>query len=226
MRHVAEAPGLAALTAWPATLAVLRSLGFGEVAWSAGYVIAKPPGGPRLFWHQDWLYWTHPVSHEALPHQLFAMHYLVDTTRDNGCLRVIPRSHRRHVAAHDRLARAHSPEALSGADPGHAMFAVLPGEVDVPVRAGDLPLGDSRLLHAAHANSSGKGRTLVTLWYHPAHDRLPPAIQAHLADGHGDALAGWPAGARNRIACALPYRTGAAARLPIDREPRFAVPAA
>ena len=224
MLQVADNPEFAGLIAWAPTLAILRGLGFGELAWSAGYVISKPPGGPRLFWHQDWLYWTHPVSRAAVPHQLFAMYYLVDTTPANGCLRVIPGSHARHTAAHDRLARAHSPEALSGADAGHAMYGDMPGEIDVPVHAGDLLIGDSRLLHAAHANASGAARTLVTLWYHPAYDTLPPAIQAHLAASYGNALSGWPADARNRIACAVPYRTGAATPWPIEREPRFGAP--
>ena len=94
MLHVADDPAFATLIAWGPTLNILRGLGFGEVAWSAGYVISKPPGGPRLFWHQDWLHWTHPVSHDDTPHQVFAMYYLIDTTPANGCLRVIPGSHR------------------------------------------------------------------------------------------------------------------------------------
>ncbi len=222
MLHVADHPAFADLIAWPATLAILRGLGFGEVVWSAGYVISKPPGGPRLFWHQDWLYWTHPVSLEATPHQLFAMYYLVDTNRANGCLRVIPGSHRRHLPAHDFLVRAHSPEALSGAEAHHPMFGDLPGEVDVAVAAGDLLLGDSRLLHAAHANRSGAERTLVTLWYHPAYDRLPAAIQAHLADSYATALDHWPVEQRRQITCPLPYRTTSEPAWPIVREPHFA----
>lgn len=222
MLHVADDPAFARLIAWPPTLSILRALGFGEVAWSAGYVISKPAGGPRLFWHQDWLYWDHPVAHDPVPHQVFAMYYLVDTNRDNGCLRVIPGSHRHHLPAHDLLARAHSPEALSGADGDHPMFGDMPGEIDVPVRAGDLLLGDSRLLHAAHANTSGLPRTLVTLWYHPAYDKAPPEVQAHLAASYGDALIRWPTQDRNRIGCVLPYAVADARPWAIEREPRFA----
>lgn len=221
MIHVAEDPAFAELIAWPATLAILRALDFGEVAWSAGYVISKPAGGPRLFWHQDWLYWDHPASLDATPHQMFAMYYLVDTTRSNGCLRVIPGSHRRHLPAHDLLARAHSPEALSGADADHPMFRDMPGEIDVPVRAGDLLLGDSRLLHAAHANQSGLPRALVTLWYHPAYDRMPAPIQAHIAASYGKGLAQWPSESRNRIGCALPYDKRQEAPWGVERNPRF-----
>jgi ectoine hydroxylase-related dioxygenase (phytanoyl-CoA dioxygenase family) len=37
--------------------------------------------------------------------------------------------------------------------------------VDVEVKAGDLVLGDARLLHAAHANNSDRRRTLITMWW-------------------------------------------------------------
>jgi ectoine hydroxylase-related dioxygenase (phytanoyl-CoA dioxygenase family) len=219
MLSVAEDPAFAEVVSWPATMDLLRRLGFGRVAFSAGYVISKPAGGPRLFWHQDWLWWTHPVSYEPQPHQLFAMYYLVDTDRANGCLRVVPRSHRTRLPAHDVLARAHSAEALSGRDQSAPMFGDLEGEIDVPVRAGDLLVGDARLLHAAHANASGQPRTLLTLWYHPAYDTLPDGIQAYLADSYGGAFSGWPAAARNRVDCLLPYRTSDANAWEIQREP-------
>ncbi len=223
MLSIADEAAFAQLIAWPATLAVLRALGFGRVAWSAGYVISKPAASPRLFWHQDWLWWTHPVSADAVPHQLFAMYYLVDTDRANGCLRVVPGSHRERLPAHDTLPRAHSAEALSGADAAHPMFGDVEGEIDVPVKAGDLLIGDSRLLHAAHANASGAARTLLTLWYHPAWDALPPPLRAYLAETYGDALADWPADVRNRIDCLLPWNDEPIAPWPICREPHAAV---
>lgn len=225
MLSVAQEPAFADIIAWPRTLEIIRRMAFGQLAWSAGYVINKPAGGPRLFWHQDWLWWTHPVSADAVPHQIFAMFYLVDTDRSNGCLRVMPGSHRRHVPLHDVLLRAHSPAALSGAADNHPMYGDADGEVDVPVQAGDLLLGDARLLHAAHANRSSDSRTLITLWYHPAYDRLPGALQGHLADTYGGALGAWPVEARNRIDCALPYRTGHEPAWAICRDPQFVAPA-
>ena len=219
MLSISGEPDFSDLIAWAPTLDAIRSMQFGRLAFSAGYVISKPPGGPRLFWHQDWLWWTHPISRSEVPHQVFAMYYLVDTGRANGCLRVIPASHRQRLPAHDRLARAHSREALSGADPNHPMFGNLEGEIDVLIDAGDLLLGDSRLLHAAHSNSSAAERTLLTLWYHPAFEALPGEIQGYLADNHGHALGHWPLPHRNRIDCLLPYRTGEDPAWEICREP-------
>lgn len=221
MLDIVGDPTFDALVAHPSVIDLLERLGFGhEIVFSAGYVISKPSQAPRLFWHQDWLYWDDPVSHVSTPHQLFAMYYLVDTTRANGCLRVIPGSHRRQLPAHEFLLRAHSPDALSGAELSHPTFGDLPGEIDVPVRAGDLLLGDSRLLHAAHANHGAERRTLITLWYHPAYEQLPAAIRAsiqQLADQNGRAL--------RCLAPALraghePARESSEAA-PLNREPRF-----
>ncbi len=223
MLSIAAEPGFAEVIAWPKTLQILRSLGFGQLAWSAGYVISKPAGGPRLFWHQDWLWWTHPISASAIPHQLFAMYYLVDTDRRNGCLRVVPHSHRQRLPAHEQLLRAHSAEALAGNDQSDPAFSDMEGEVDVPVRAGDLLLGDSRLLHAAHGNNSESNRTLITLWYHPAYEQLPGAIQAFLAEKYGGSLNGWKTDKRNRIDCLLPYGAEGAPAWPICRDPHVAM---
>ena len=41
------------------------------------------------------------------------------------------------------------------------------GAVDVPVQAGDLILGDARVLHGARKNQTEQRRSLVTLWYMP-----------------------------------------------------------
>ena len=68
-------------------------------------------------------------------------------------------------------------------DLSHPAFGRAVGEVDVPVRAGDVVIGDSRLLHAAHANSSDRWRTALTIWYWPAYDDLPEECKAHIAKG-------------------------------------------
>ena len=40
-------------------------------------------------------YWDEATAYGEAPVQLFAMFYLTNTSRDNGCLRAIPGSHRR-----------------------------------------------------------------------------------------------------------------------------------
>ena len=133
-------------------------------------MISKPPHSSQLYWHQDGVLWNHPISYSKQPQQYFLMYYLVDTNKDNGCLRVIPGSHlKRHSlhgiegksAQHQRI-----PESVSRAiDMDHPTLQPAAGETDVEVQAGDVVIGDSRLLHASHANHSGQRRTVITIWY-------------------------------------------------------------
>lgn len=170
-------PVLAKLVTWPASLQALARLGFPVPKYWSGYIISKPPHAPPLYWHQDWAFWDDPISAEPEPAQLFLMYYLVDTRRENGCLRAIPESHRRRLPFHDQLPPAHT-EATYEANPNSISFATHPDEVDVPVHAGDLLVGDARLLHAAHANHTNERRTLLTLWYFPRWDKLSNPLKA------------------------------------------------
>ena len=176
-----EDPLFAELIAHPAALAALRSLGFARPTFSDGYVISKPPRGPRLFWHYDWFAWQDPRSYETPPPQVFAMYYLSDTTPENGCLRVIPGSHVTHNPLHDALGAPHSEELGRARNLDAPEFSTRPDEIDVPVRAGDLLIGDARLLHAAHSNKTDERRTLITLWYQPDLASLPAPMQAQMA---------------------------------------------
>jgi len=170
-------PVFADLIAWPKSVHCLRQLGFNRPKFWLGTIIGKPPGGPPLYWHQDWPFWDDPISASPDPSQLFLMYYLTDTTPQNGCLRVIPGSHRTKVPLHDQLPPAHSPETLA-ADLSSPMFSTQSDEVDVKVSAGDLVVGDARVLHAAHANRSQLNRTVLTLWYVPSFDTLPDRLRA------------------------------------------------
>ena len=167
------------LVVYPRALQALEALGFLRPKWSSGYVISKPAESPPLFWHQDWWGWNDPCSYTPLPQQLFLMYYLVDTTSYNGCLRVIKGSHLNRHPLHD-LPNAHGEALQRVEDPEHPAFQHMPGEVDLPVKAGDLVIGDSRLLHASHGNQSDERRTVITLWYHPFFALLPAEMQAHI----------------------------------------------
>ena len=165
------------LIALPATRAVLADMGYPGARFYSGFIISKPPQvAPPLYWHQDGILWDDPTSYSDLPVQVFLMYYLVDTNRDNGCLRVIPGSHRRRHRLHD-LPPAHG-DALNAAGEDHPSLQPDPDEVDVPVRAGDLVIGDARLLHSAHPNRSPHRRTVITLWFLPTYPDLPEHLRA------------------------------------------------
>ena len=86
---IADLPALAPMIAKPQLYNLLRQLGFADPKWFMGFVIQKPPGCGRLYWHQDWWGWTHPVSYAPPPPLVFFMFYLQDVDRSNGCLRLL-----------------------------------------------------------------------------------------------------------------------------------------
>ena len=122
-----------------------RNWGLKIPKWTSGFVISKPADSPPLFWHQDARFWDDPVSYTPQIIQCFLMIYLVDTSPENGCLRLIPGSHLKRHPLHDALPDAHG-EALGRMDdPAHLAYGRAEGEVDVPVKAGDVVMGSARL---------------------------------------------------------------------------------
>lgn len=164
----------------PATWSLLRSAGASSPRLLSAYVVDKPAGGPPLFWHQDWPFWSNPASGEIAAPMLGLMLYLGDTSATNGCLRVLPGSHRRRLPLHADLPTPHSPAAYDQPRAGPA-FVVHPDERDVPVALGDLVVVDARLLHAAHANGSEINRTCLTTWFIADFDGLGGPLKSAIA---------------------------------------------
>ncbi len=142
---VYDDPFFADLVGWQPALDALNSLGYVAPKFSTGFVISKPPHSPPLFWHQDWWGWEHPHSYTPNPQQIFLMYYLVDTTPKNGCLRLIPGSHLHRHPLHD-ISEAHTEEIRLAEDVTSPAYLDHPDEMDVCVKAGDVVMGDSRLL--------------------------------------------------------------------------------
>lgn len=138
-------------------------------------LLSKPAYGPPLYWHQDYANWNHPEAASPWPTRIFLSYYMTDTNRENGCLRVIPGTHRQRIEFHDTLPDAHSPEIQAIEDPDHFVFADHPDAIDVPLKAGDLIIGDARLMHAAWPNQTAQRRTLVLAWYRVFDFPNPPS---------------------------------------------------
>jgi hypothetical protein len=221
MVDVGSHPIFAELVAYPPARTVLEALGFLRPKWMSGYVISKPPESPALFWHQDWWGWNDPSSYTPLPQQLFLMYYLVDTTPRNGCLRLLRGSHLNRHRMHDEVPNAHTDELRRVTDPDHPAYQSIPEEVDVPVKAGDLVIGDSRLLHSAHANKSDLRRTVITLWYFPYFDLLSAGLRAAIARPRE--FDGWDKEAKARTADFIPIYEGTAEPVAWNREPSAAL---
>jgi len=217
MIPVVKDPRLARLIAHPNALRALNAMGFDDVRFQSGYIISKPPKSPRLFWHFDWGFWNHPMSYDKFPAQIFLMYYLTDTTRENGCLRVIPRSHLEENPLHTELAHAHTAQLTEAKDLNRVEFKLRPDEVDVKVKAGDLVVGDSRLLHASHSNESDHRRTVITLWFHPNFSDLPEGMRAAFVKRCDPLPAEWPAESRRLYESVLIHYDGTAAPTEFSR---------
>ena len=218
MISVYDDPFFADLVAYAPALNALNALGYPNPRWSSGFVISKPGHSPPLFWHQDWWGWNDPISYTDIPQQLFLMYYLVDTRIENGCLRVIAGSHRNRHPMHDVVHTAHTDELRRATDPSHPVYQPIPEDQAVPVRAGDLVIGDSRLLHGSHANQSGERRTVITLWYHPNFDTSSPRIQAHLSKIQSR-VSDWPPQAQELVQRLVPTYGGDEEPLEWNRVP-------
>ena len=215
-----DLPQLADLFAWPRTFKVFKRLGFYDVKFSRAYVISKPPHSPRLFWHQDCTMWHgEPRAYSEITPQLFAMFYLTDTSPKNGCLRVIPGSHRKRHRLHELVSVAHTPESRRMDDQNSPLYADVEDEIDVLAKAGDLVLGDGRTLHASHPNQSDKERTVITLWYHPMFSDLQEATQRQVSDLAQAEVVHWPESARRIVTPIIADYSGPADPLPRDRVP-------
>lgn len=214
--QLAEHPSFAPLIGSAALRTAFAGMGFPDPRYTSGYLISKPPHSPALFWHQDWWGWDDPVSYTDFIAQFFVMVYLTDTSPANGCLRVLPGSHRRPHPLHKAI-QAHDESLSRVVEPDHPLYQMHPDAVPVPVKTGDVVFGDARLIHSAYPNASDAERSLLTLWYHPDFKALPAGIRATIRNVYdrreGDTdpaaagamtLDGWPAQAKAQVADLLP----------------------
>jgi ectoine hydroxylase-related dioxygenase (phytanoyl-CoA dioxygenase family) len=135
-------------------------IGDDVILWGC-HVFCKPAGeGYETPWHQDGHYWPiRPLANCTVWVALEA------STVENGCLRVIPRSHR------DRVLHEHLHEDRSDLTLNQRMAAGSFDEadaVDLELQPGQMSLHDVYMIHGASANTSKKRRTGVALRYMPS----------------------------------------------------------
>jgi ectoine hydroxylase-related dioxygenase (phytanoyl-CoA dioxygenase family) len=122
-------------------------------AWFSWY--KEPRTGKRIPWHQDASYW--PIEPKR---NVTAWVALDATDTENGCLRVIPGSHRSaidHVAVDDPGSWFSQGADLSAVDAGRA--------VDLALRAGEFVLFNEGTLHGSEPNRSDRPRIAFSLRY-------------------------------------------------------------
>ena len=135
-------------------------IGEDVILWGC-HVFCKPAGqGYETPWHQDGHYW--PIRPLATCTVWVA---LEPSTRANGCLRVIPRSHqgqRLHPHLHEDRSDLTLNQRMANGTFDEA------AAVDLELEPGQMSLHDVYMIHGAAANTSGQRRTGVALRYMPA----------------------------------------------------------
>jgi hypothetical protein len=135
-------------------------IGEDVILWGC-HVFCKPPyEGYETPWHQDGHYW--PIRPLATCTVWVA---LEESDRGNGCLRVIPGSHRaKRLYEHlheDRPDLTLQQRLVSSSFDESAAL-------DVELFPGEMSLHDVYMIHGARANKSPRRRTGVALRYMPA----------------------------------------------------------
>ena len=165
-------PGYYHLMANPKVLDVVESLIGGEIFANPVYnVRPKVPGvaAGAVPWHQDKSYWpdakANPVITVWIP--------LVGATLENGCLHILPGTHRRRLLTHHR-------ETYSGT--GYTAVDVArrrkPEVVALPLGRGGAILFNDRCIHMSTPNNSEQVRWSVDLRYQPTDQDPMPHLGA------------------------------------------------
>ena len=166
--HVPQDTGLALELAreffdyvtYPPLLDLVEQVIGGDIIMWASSVFCKPAErGLEVPWHQDGQYW--PIRPQATVTVWIA---LDDVTRDNGCMRVIPGSHRMGEFSHEVSDR----EDLVLNNVMNDPRIDLNTAHDVVLKAGQISLHDVGLVHGSQANTSGARRAGFAIRYMPA----------------------------------------------------------
>src|SRR5215471_7712333 len=121
----------------------------------------KPPSNreARFEWHQDYPFFPH-TNFDLLA----VMVYFDDSSEENGCLRIVPGSHkggpRNHLFAKDGAFSSQLEDKSVVADPA--------GWLTVPVPAGGMELHHCNMLHSSTANRGTRPRTAMVIQYRAA----------------------------------------------------------
>ena len=150
---------------------VEQLIGADFALWNSSFFAKPARVGTKTPWHQDGEYW--PIR----PLATCSVWIAVDpSTPENGCLRVIPGSHRRReLGKHD----------YNGADGLSLPLEIRQDEYDestaqdIVLERGQISLHDVYLIHGSEPNRSGKPRRGMTLRYMPT----TSVYRRDLADG-------------------------------------------
>ncbi|MEQ8235030.1 MAG: phytanoyl-CoA dioxygenase family protein [Gammaproteobacteria bacterium] len=137
------------------------------ILWTSA-VFCKPPAtGLEVPWHQDGQYW--PIRPRATVTAWIA---LDDVDAGNGCMRVIPGSHRMGEFSHVKSDRDDLVLNNVLDDPRIDLASAR----DVVLNAGQVSLHDVDIVHGSQPNTSGRRRAGFAVRFMPATSRYDRSI--------------------------------------------------
>ena len=148
----------------PAILDAVESLlGPDILVWTSSLFAKSPSSADFVSWHQDIAYWGLDP-----PDIVTAWVALTDSMPDNGCMRVIPGTHKFEVVPHrDTFA---TNNMLSR---GQEVTVVVDEKaaVDIVLKAGEMSFHHAKIVHGSHANLSPRARIGFAIRY------ISPAVR-------------------------------------------------
>lgn len=143
--------------------------------WTSHFISKDPFVGRATPWHEDSAFWNGRLSaYDRIVTVWLALEN--PSNRDNGCMRVIPGTHRGGFSEY-------RPTDMTD-QTFHAEIVDVDEDkaVDFELARGEFSLHDGRIMHGAKPNTSPVRRTGYTMRYFPASVRVMP-VEAN-ADWH------------------------------------------
>ncbi len=149
--------------------------------WASHFISKEPYTGRATPWHEDSAYWKGRLdSYE----KIVTLWLAIDpTNRENGCMRVIPGTHKNGFSEYeavDATANTFATQIKDQIDESAAVYFEL--------NPGECSLHDSRIIHGAKANTSPQRRCGYTMRYFSTELKVnpeanPPGFKIWLARG-------------------------------------------
>lgn len=137
--------------------AVESLIGPDILVWTSSIFAKNPTSANYVSWHQDLTYWGLDPSEVVT-----AWVALTDSARDNGCMRVVPGSHKLEVAPHRDTYAA---DNLLSRGQEVAVEVDEAMAVDLVLRPGEMSLHHVKIFHGSNPNTSSRPRVGYAIRY-------------------------------------------------------------
>ena len=162
-RHI-DVPFVWELASCPKILDRIEDVMGPDIMMIATHFFCKYPDHTDKFvaWHQDVTYWGLEP-----PYAITAWYAVDDSDVENGCMRVIPGSHRWGILEHGKSA---TPGNLLSINQEVKSDELDDSQaVDLILKAGEISIHHGHLIHGSNPNRSNRRRCGLTLRYSPPH---------------------------------------------------------